>query len=527
LLSIPVLKGLMKSLDHKRGTPDAVATANPAAEEAPECSGGAQLAALAAYLELDVLAVIVVPPGSKSAEITAAGRAGLTTNLAMPLVEDRGMLAKLIAAHRPKGGRGKVFVTSQIFPRDGNWCDFLPLDSSLAYFFVPAGTLAAVANLPGIRDDMFVLAADLSQDEPDYVLELKTYLAAGLFLLSSGSGECAGRHSAAKPLEHFLKKQGYSMCLADTNGDPVDWEGRPSIQPDPRLAAAGRLAAAVFRHPGAGFAGGRQIALGEPHNTKAHAYPVMLQDRRAGYLVLSGGRPDEQKPDLRREWLNLLGRFTSSIAHEIKNPLTGIAAGVQYLSKRLQPGVAEADTVDFILAEISRLNRIVDDLYKIARPPQLVLKSACINDVLAKSLFCISEEMVKKRLRLVQHVDPQMPAFRCDPERLQQVLINVIKNAIEASPEGGEVEVATASEGGRLTVRVKDHGQGVPEADAGKIFEPFFSTKKGGTGLGLCISQAIINEHGGKMWLETPPEGGAVFVIDLPLEREHGKNTDS
>jgi signal transduction histidine kinase len=106
------------------------------------------------------------------------------------------------------------------------------------------------------------------------------------------------------------------------------------------------------------------------------------------------------------------------------------------------------------------------------------------------------------------------------------VVVNVIKNAIEATPEGGRIEVATSFGSGRLAVKVTDGGPGVPDEDRRRIFEPFFTTKKGGMGLGLCVSQAIVEEHGGSIRLETAPEGGAVFVIELPVERSHGEDTD-
>ena len=138
MLSIPVLKGLIRTLEHKKGPGGAIATVSPDPEAISDSRGVSELASLAAFLDLDVLAVIAVPSGGKSAEITAAGRAGLTTSLAMPLLdEDRGKLAKLIVGGKPEAGRAKVFVTNQIFPRDGDWCDFLPLDSSLTFFFVP------------------------------------------------------------------------------------------------------------------------------------------------------------------------------------------------------------------------------------------------------------------------------------------------------------------------------------------------------------------------------------------------------
>lgn len=527
MLSIPMLKGLIRSLEHKKGAGGAIATAGNDPEATSNSHGASELASLAARLDLDVLAVIMVPPGGKSAEITVAGRAGLTTSLAMPLLdEDRGMLARLILGGKPEAGRGKVFVTNQIFPRDGNWCDFLPLDSSLTFFFVPVRALPAVAERAVAVANMSVLAGDLAQAEPDCTLELKTYLAAALVALSTGPRGFPPHRDSVTPYEHFLKTQGYSLWFTDEQGNPVGSEETASGRPDARLASAVRQAVGALRRPSAMEAEPQEITLGVGGGLRAYAYPVQVSSEHFGYLVVAGARSERPCADPSGEWLRLLGRFTSGIAHEIKNPLTGIAAGVQYLAKRLQPGVVEADTVDFILAEIARLNRIVDDLYKIARPPQLVLKSTSVNDVVAKSLFCLSEEIVKKRLDLVQRAEKQIPTFQGDPERLQQVLINVIKNAIEASPEGGRIEITTGCAGDSLTVRVRDSGQGVPEADRAKVFEPFFSTKKGGTGLGLCISQAIVDEHGGKMWLETPPEGGAVFVIDLPVGQRHGKSTD-
>lgn len=526
MLSIPVLKSLIRPFEHRKGHPAATAILHPDADTTSDCLDRSPAACLAAYLDLDVLAVIEVSCDRKSAEITAASRTGITTSLAMPSVEDKGTLGKLVLAARPAGGRGKVFVTSEVFPRDGNWCDFLPLDSGAAFFFVPIETLPVGERRCGTASNLFILAADLGKAEPDCHLELKTYLAASLVLLSGEHCPSASLLEAVRPYERFLETQGYSLCVTDDRGNPISFSGRAFHDGGSRVLAATRDAVRTLQRGSPGEAEPTVIELGLAEDLRATAYPTVAPAGRPGYLVLLGARPGQQPSDLRKDWLKLLGRFTSSIAHEIKNPLTGIAAGVQYLAKRLQPGAAEAETVDFILAEITRLNRIVDDLYRIARPPELVLKSTCINDVVAKSIFCLSEEIVRKRLRLEQRIDKAIPAFQGDPERLQQVVINVMKNAIEASREGGQIEVSTGSSGGSLSVRVKDSGPGVPEAEKERIFEPFFSTKKGGTGLGLCISQAIVSEHGGKMWLEAPSEGGAVFVIDIPVERGHGENTD-
>jgi len=227
----------------------------------------------------------------------------------------------------------------------------------------------------------------------------------------------------------------------------------------------------------------------------------------------------------RGEKLRLLSRFMSSVAHEVKNPLTGISAGVQYLAKKLQPGLAEDETVEFILTEINRLNRIVDDLYKIARPPELVIMPINLNEVVGKSLLCLSELIMKKRLNVTQDLNDGIPEFDADPDRLQQILINIIKNAIEATPDEGGLSMETWKDEARAFVRITDSGPGIPDEAMEHLFEPFYSTKERGTGLGLCISQRIIDEHGGKIRVEKPERGGTSFVIELPLRGQNGEDT--
>jgi signal transduction histidine kinase len=241
--------------------------------------------------------------------------------------------------------------------------------------------------------------------------------------------------------------------------------------------------------------------------------------------VITGRAAPVATCESRGEKLRLLSRFMSSVAHEIKNPLTGISAGVQYLAKKLQPGLAEDETVEFILTEINRLNRIVDDLYKIARPPELVIMPMNLNEVVGKSLLCLSELVMKKRLNVTQDLDEEVPQFEADPDRLQQIMINIMKNAIEASPEQGSLSLETWKDQSQAFVRITDSGPGIPEEAMEHLFEPFYSTKERGTGLGLCISQRIIDEHGGKIRVERPESGGTSFVIELPMRGKNGENT--
>jgi signal transduction histidine kinase len=264
------------------------------------------------------------------------------------------------------------------------------------------------------------------------------------------------------------------------------------------------------------------------------ARSLTLHLEREGYSIENGS---ETAPVIRRrsapvsaceshgEKLRLLSRFMSSVAHEIKNPLTGISAGVQYLAKKLQPGLAEDETVEFILTEINRLNRIVDDLYKIARPPELMIMPINLNEIVGKSLLCLSELIMKKRLTVTQDLKEGIPEFDADPDRVQQILINIIKNAVEATPEQGSLSLESWKDDSRAFVRITDSGPGIPDKAMEHLFEPFYSTKERGTGLGLCISQRIIDEHGGKIRVEKPEDGGTSFVIELPLGGKNGEDT--
>jgi signal transduction histidine kinase len=516
MLSLPGIKGLIKPFEHKRASAERESVA--LADQVPH---GPQdepdhLVRLATYLAADVLAVLELAPDGKSVEITAAAQGGFKSSMSVPLLDEKGPLYRLIARARASGGRAKIFSSSEVFPRDAHWCDFVPMDSTISYFFMPLAGLPA-SGPPDKVSGLFVLVADLAGRTVDRSLELKACAAASLLRLSRSQRCTAGQMEVSAALEAFLRSRGYSLIIVDARGGVVRRAGDAfESMTGETIDALGQTLQALEGIQPDAEAQGVNFQVSE--DLKGTLYPVWEPGLNSSYLLVLDAPERSADDNLRRELLKLLGRFTSSIAHEIKNPLTGISAGVQYLAKRLQPGATEADTVDFILAEIARLNRIVDDLYMVSRPPQMTIRPTAIDDVVAKSLFCLSEDIVKKRLHLEQRLEPGIPEFNADPERLQQVLINVLKNAIEATPENGSIEISTCRREGRVRVAVKDSGPGVPAADREKVFEPFYSTKKGGTGLGLCISQSIIDEHNGKMVLETPPGGGACFIMELPTE---------
>ena len=232
--------------------------------------------------------------------------------------------------------------------------------------------------------------------------------------------------------------------------------------------------------------------------------------------------------------LAMMGRFASSIAHEIRNPLTGIYAGVQYLKKTLDlPTDKEQITFTIISDEVERLNRIVTDLLGAARPPELECRTVDPNEIVHKVAPLAREEAAQKEVELELLCDGSLPPIALDSDLVLQVLHNLVRNAIEASPAGGKIIIetglsATSPQLGILPssclppsmeFRVIDEGPGVPAGKEELIFEPFQSTKKRGTGLGLYISFQIVKRHGGGLWVTNDEGKGASFVARFPYRQ--------
>ncbi|HEY3216074.1 MAG TPA: ATP-binding protein [Candidatus Eisenbacteria bacterium] len=227
--------------------------------------------------------------------------------------------------------------------------------------------------------------------------------------------------------------------------------------------------------------------------------------------------------------LAALGRFTSSVAHEIRNPLTGIAAGVQYLARSVADQTPQRENLDFILNEIRRLDRIVQDLFDITHPRQLQLRVAPLDDAVRRAMQSLEAVLLERRVSVNIEVAPMTPAVPYDADQIQQVFINLVKNAAEASPSGSSIRVSLAPtprgrrpHGNAVAARVRDQGCGISSENLKTVFEPFFTTKPGGTGLGLYICHDIVKRHGGALTVQSESGRGTTFCLELPLEAEGG-----
>ena len=178
---------------------------------------------------------------------------------------------------------------------------------------------------------------------------------------------------------------------------------------------------------------------------------------------------------------------------------------------------SRGEFLDILVQESDRLNRVVEDFLTMARPEPSAQHPCDLNEELRNMITLLAAQARQSRITL--ELNPStLPPFSGDGAKLRQAFMNIILNAIQASPPGGVVAVSTAAdrENGRIEIRFSDHGPGIPAEAAGKIFEPFFTTKGAGTGLGLPITKKIIEGHGGTIALESEPGHGATFRVRLP-----------
>ena len=227
--------------------------------------------------------------------------------------------------------------------------------------------------------------------------------------------------------------------------------------------------------------------------------------------------------------LAVLGRFTSSVAHEIRNPLTGIAAGIQYLNRDEALNPDQRENISFILNEVERLNRIITDLFKVAKPRKLLYQKVDVPGIVERGRKSNAEIFNDKKIDFKTRFEDNLPLIEVDSDQVVQVMINLLKNAAEAIEEEGEVsvrayiydggdhEVMLEKEREMVCIEIHDDGSGIEEQDRERIFEPFFSRKKGGTGLGLFISHSIIQHHQGRVTVSSEGGDGTTFRVYLPI----------
>lgn len=229
---------------------------------------------------------------------------------------------------------------------------------------------------------------------------------------------------------------------------------------------------------------------------------------------LHEGMLQAQKQLLMADKLSSLGRIAAGIAHEIKNPLAAIKGMSQSIDQGMKDPEFIKDFSEVVPKEIDRLNNLVENLVRLGRTPHPQLISVSVNDVIEGVLKLFDNRCRNKGINVSKELN-SLPEIKADPEQLTQVFTNLILNAIQAMPKGGELRLSSRRQEGKLVIEVADTGQGIPEENLKNIFEPFFSTKDEGTGLGLAITYKIIKDFGGDIEVESRGGEGTRFRIIL------------
>jgi len=224
------------------------------------------------------------------------------------------------------------------------------------------------------------------------------------------------------------------------------------------------------------------------------------------------------------EKLAALGRMTANVAHEIRNPLTAVGGFARRLDKSLADGHKEKQYATFIVEEVSRLERILRDVLSFSRGASPRLEACDLRSVAEEGLKIFLETCKERSIRITRALE-DVPLIEGDRERILEAVENLISNAIDAMPLGGELTVATGRQSARgvpyATITVNETGEGIKDEDLTKIFGPFFTTKVSpkGEGLGLPITKRFVEDHGGLIDVKSTLGAGTTFVLYFPYRR--------
>jgi signal transduction histidine kinase len=218
----------------------------------------------------------------------------------------------------------------------------------------------------------------------------------------------------------------------------------------------------------------------------------------------------------RADRLSALGELSAGMAHEIRNPLGAIRGTAEILQDGIDPADKRYEFARILIKEVDRLNRVVQDFLRFARPAPVERSRFAVGQVL-QEIYLLTRQQAIKNGVTVELREAEMPAVPGDREQLKQAFLNLTLNALQAMPNGGKLIIATEHREAQAAITFKDSGQGISAADRERIFNPFFTTRQEGTGLGLAITHRIVQGHGGRIDVASQPGQGTTFTILLPL----------
>jgi PAS domain S-box-containing protein len=235
-----------------------------------------------------------------------------------------------------------------------------------------------------------------------------------------------------------------------------------------------------------------------------------------------------EEAKLQSERLAVIGAMSAKLAHEIRNPLSSITLNIDLVRDEIDTlgqhnpaTTAESRTLlKAIDSEVRRIQRVVEDYLKFARLPKIRQEKVSINEVLMQGMGFLQSLFDASNVTVETHFEQSLPAVYADESQLWQAVLNLIRNALEAMPDGGMLTLRTQRDADAVVVSIADTGKGMTVEERDQVFKPFFSTKIGGTGLGLPLTQQIVSEHGGFIRCDSEPGKGTTFFIHLKFSQE-------
>jgi signal transduction histidine kinase len=221
----------------------------------------------------------------------------------------------------------------------------------------------------------------------------------------------------------------------------------------------------------------------------------------------------------RADRLSAVGQLSASLAHEIRNPLASIDGAANLIGSEQTSDEMRRSSLAIIHKEIQRLNRLLSNLLDFARPRKPEFQALDPGRLIDAIINLTGHSAGQKGIAIEKDIASPLAAFECDAEQMKQVVLNLTINAVQAMSEPGEIVLSARQDGASVVIGVRDQGSGIPAEDIDRIFNPFFTTKDAGTGLGLSVVHQIVTQHGGTVTARNNPDRGMTFSIVLPLRQ--------
>ena len=422
-----------------------------------------------------------------------------------------------------------VVTNAQLYGLASSWSgqiSHISAASMLQTFAVYALALLVVGLLSGTLAEQLHLADQSLREKEQGLTRLQAFHENIVRSISSGvfTADATGAVTSFNPAAREVTGYAVGQVLGRSWREIFNWHPNESSDEGPVLAVPAMTRFEVECKD----ANGNRLVLGMTVS------PLHEQDEPHGLVGVFKDLTqirDLEEEMRRKEWLANLGEMSAGMAHEIRNPLGALAGAMQMLRKEAISDVTDRRLMDIAVREATRLDAIITEFLQYARPPALDLAEHNIDKILAETLDLVQHEAQnRKRITIATSLAGGALSAQVDQNQMRQVFWNLATNAFDAMPDGGKLTITTGSRhidaGGRkgdvVEIAFQDTGEGIAPGNLDKIFLPFFTTKKEGSGLGLAAVHRIVDLHGGWIKVESPPQQGTRFVVCLPRSGGNG-----